>query len=118
MAPRILTLLALALTVHAQLCVQCLFFDNAGRRLFGTTPLIPSAGICCLFGNPPPVTCCYNVSPSAIPFHSKIPFCGLCDIDSLRVQAASALDFNGSGACPAQADPSNRSCFDNNIDHV
>jgi hypothetical protein len=49
MAPRILTLLALALTVRAQLCVQFPFFDNAGRRLFGTTPLIhpaPASAAC------------------------------------------------------------------------
>ncbi|KAJ7246050.1 hypothetical protein C8J57DRAFT_1361374, partial [Mycena rebaudengoi] len=90
LVPTLLAAFVLAFTVRGQLCVQCPLFDNIGRRLILTTPLIPNAGICCQYLSGPPLpTSCYN--------------------------PASALNFDNSDACPGQADPTTRSCFDHNF---
>ncbi|KAJ7240758.1 hypothetical protein C8J57DRAFT_1726966 [Mycena rebaudengoi] len=75
---------AFALTAHAQVCLQCAATDNIGRPVAGNTPLVPGAGICCIYGGQ---TCCYN--------------------------ADATITFDGSGLCPQNFPPIHRSCFVN-----
>ncbi|KAJ7302166.1 hypothetical protein DFH08DRAFT_905936 [Mycena albidolilacea] len=76
--------LAFALTTHAQVCNQCPVADNIDRPLTGNTPLVPGAGMCCIYGGQ---TCCYD--------------------------SVATITFDGSGFCPQNFVPIHRSCFVN-----